>query len=93
MQIRNARSNRTLATKYDYLLIHRMAMLDLDLHEIEYFDDNGTLDKIKRRCAGCDSREACVVDLRRDPNNPVWESYCPNAEALIALTEAWWRPQ
>ena len=92
MQIRNAHVNRTLAAKHDDLLICRMAMLGLDLYEIEYFDDNGTLDKIKRRCTVCASREACVVDLRRDPNNPVWESYCPNAEALIALTGAWWRP-
>ena len=93
MQIRNARSNRTLAAKHDDLLLCRMAMLGLDLPEIEYFEDGETLDKIKRRCTGCNSREACVVDLKRDPNNPVWESYCPNSQALIALTEAWWRPQ
>ena len=92
MQIHNARSNRTLATKYDDLLVCRMAMLGLDLPEIEYFEDGETLAKIKRRCTSCDSREACVVDLKRDPNNPVWESYCPNSDALIALTEAWWRP-
>ena len=31
MQIQNAPSNRTLATKYDDLLVCRMAMLGLDL--------------------------------------------------------------
>jgi hypothetical protein len=28
------------------------------------------------------------VDLRRDANSPVWESYCPNAAALWELAEA-----
>jgi hypothetical protein len=92
MQIHNMRSNAKVTTdgKRDDLLVCRMAMLGLDLHEIEC-GDGETLDNIKRRCTTCNVREACVVDLKRDPNNPVWESYCPNSEALIALTDAWWR--
>jgi hypothetical protein len=39
---------------------------------------------------GYDVREACAVDFKRDPNNPVWESYCPNSGTLNTLTEAWW---
>ena len=31
----------------------------------------------------CICREPCTVDLKRDPNNPVWETYCPNAGTLI----------
>jgi len=30
------------------------------------------------------------VDLKRDPNNLVWEAYCPNSaalNALVAITE------
>jgi hypothetical protein len=30
------------------------------------------------------------LDLRRDPNHPIWETYCPNAATLIALTDPWW---
>ncbi len=82
MQIRNAPS-----TSRDNLLGCRMAMLGLDLSAIE---SDETLETIKRRCTTCDFGEACEVDLRRDPNNPVWESYCPNSATLIALTEAWW---
>ena len=35
-----------------------------------------------------DATNGDTVDLKRDPNNPVWETYCPNAGAFIALAEA-----
>jgi hypothetical protein len=63
-----------------------MAMLGLD-----QIEDRATFDEIVRRCLSCGDREDCVVDLKRDPNNPVWESYCPNASALLALAEASWQ--
>jgi hypothetical protein len=91
MQIRNARSTRKPTTRdeHDDLLDCRMAMLGLDLYAIALADSEA-FDKIKRRCTNCDFREACTLDLKRDPNNPVWETYCPNSGALIALTQAWW---
>ncbi len=45
---------------------------------------------VKQRCASCDFPEVCELDLRRDPNHPIWETYCPNAATLIALTSPWW---
>lgn len=91
MQIRNARSTgkTTAADDHDDLLDCRMAMLGLDLYAIEA-GDSETFDDIKRQCASCGCREVCAVDLKRDPNNPVWETYCPNSAALVALTEAQW---
>jgi hypothetical protein len=91
MQIRNARSpgKPTARDEHVDLLDCRMAMLGLDLYAIER-DESETFDKIKRRCTNCGCRESCAVDLRRDPNNPVWETYCPNSGALIALAETWW---
>jgi hypothetical protein len=91
MQIRNARSTGkpTTADELDVLLDCRMGMLGLDLSAIEN-GDSDTFDKIRRQCMSCSSREACAVDLKRDPNNPVWETYCPNSGALIALSEALW---
>ena len=84
MQIRDAHS-----TSGDNLLGCRVAMLGLDLSEIE--SRGGEMfETINRRCTSCDFREACELDLRRDPNNPVWETYCPNAATLIALTDTWW---
>ena len=72
------------------LLECRMEMLGLDRYALET-TDRQTLEDIIRRCARCGVRDACTVDLKRDPNNPVWETYCPNAAALIGLTEARWQ--
>src|SRR5262252_1179262 len=91
MQIRNACSTRTL-TKSDEgvnVLERRMAMLDLGLCAIQS-DHSKAYQEVKRRCMSCIFREACALDLKRDPYNPVWESYCPNSAALFGFTEAWW---
>jgi len=77
------------ADEYNDLLCCRMAMLGLDLDAIER-SDGETFDQIQRQCTSCSFREACAVDLERDPNNPVWEAYCPNSGTLNALTETWW---
>jgi hypothetical protein len=85
MQIRNDRSTaKPTISAHNNLLYRRMAMLDL--HAIEC-GDSETFDEIKRRCATCSFWEACAVDLKRDPTNPVWEAYCPNSAELNALTE------
>ncbi len=74
------------ADEYDELLDSRLAMLGLNLDAT----NSDTFNEIVRRCTSCSYREACAVDLKRDPNNPVWETYCPNTVTLISLPEAWW---
>ena len=91
MQIRNDRSTRkqTAPDEHDHLLYCRMVMLGLDNYPVESADSR-TFDKIKHRCARCGVREPCAVDLKRDPNNPVWQVHCPNTgvlNALAAITE------
>jgi hypothetical protein len=90
MQIRNPRSTGRLTTRdeYDDLLACRVKMLGLDLSVVEC-GDSETYNKIRRQCTSCGFRQSCALDLKRDPHNPVWESYCPNAEALISLTNGW----
>jgi hypothetical protein len=73
----------------DDLLDCRMAMLGLDLSAVEGYD--GTMfEAIRQRCASCHFRNACELDLKRDPNDPVWETYCPSTAALLALPQACW---
>lgn len=75
----------TSPDEHDDLLECRMAMLGLDP-----IDGDDTVNEIRRRCKSCGYREACAVDLKRDPNNPVWETYCPNSGAFIALAGVSW---
>lgn len=82
MQIRNATYDRQLD-----LLDCRMTMFGLDLYAVE---DGQLFEELKRRCVNCGSQDTCAADLRRDPNNTVWEIYCPNAATLIGLAEAQW---
>ena len=88
-EIELLRHESTECCEHDDLLGCRMAMLGLDPDVIEN-GDREIFAQIKQNCTSCDFREACVVDLKRDPNNPVWESYCPNSEVLNTLTAAWW---
>ena len=88
-QIERLRHEPTAPGEPDELLCCRMGMLGLDPSVIDC-GDGEAFDQIKRRCTGCEFRDACAVDLKRDPNNPVWESYCPNSAALNALAGTWW---
>jgi len=92
MQINKPRSTGkpTTPNEYNELLDCRMAMLGLHLDATES-GSGDTVNEIMRRCTSCGYREACAVDLKRDPNNPVWETYCPNLGAFIALAEARWQ--
>jgi hypothetical protein len=90
MPIRNDRSTGKLTTHNEYDPLYcRMLMLGLDLYAIEV-EDSETFDKIKQRCTRCGFQEACAIDLKRNPNSLVWETYCPNSETLYGLTETWW---
>jgi len=74
----------------DELLRSRMKILGLDVDAIGR-DFPEVFDKVRKNCPRCGDREACVIDLRRDPNAMIWEAYCPNSEVLnvlVALTEA-----
>ncbi len=40
---------------------------------------------MQRLCSLCSEHGRCRRDLKRDPNDPVWKSYCPNEPTLDAL--------
>ena len=88
MQIHYVRSTGESMAPDD-LLQCRMTIVGLDIDAIER-DHSETFDNIKRNCMSCLLRTPCAVGLKLDPNNLVWEAYCPNSEALnalVALTE------
>ena len=91
MQIGKPRSTGTSIKpeQQEELLDCRMLMLGVQLNAPE-IADNAAFKEMMRRCLSCGYREACAVDLERDPNNPVWETYCPNAGALIELAQERW---
>ena len=92
MKIDDGRSNGDSVTsdEVDELLRSRMKILGLDVDAIRR-DFREVFDRVRKNCPRCADRNACVIDLRHDPNALIWEAYCPNSEvlnALVALTEA-----
>ena len=68
----------------DELLQSRMVVVGLFSGAVER-SDSATYDQLRRRCLACDCRGPCEADLRRDPANPAWQAYCPNAATLTAF--------
>lgn len=91
MQIRDDRAFLGISAtdQIDDILSCRMAMLGLDLGAIES-RDRDAITAIRQCCGSCEDREVCIVDLKRDPNSPVWVTYCPNATAFYSLAKEWW---
>ena len=81
--------NAATSDEVDELLRSRMKILGLDVGAAGR-NFHEAFDKIRKNCPRCGDREACVIDLRNDPNALIWEAYCPNSEVLnvlVALTE------
>ncbi len=81
--------NPVTSNEVDELLRSRMNILGLDV-DVTCRDFREAFDKVRKNCPRCGDREACLIDLRNDPNALIWEAYCPNSEVLnvlVALTE------
>ncbi len=87
--MQNRPYSRSSAAASDYLPECRMEMLGLDPAAFGSADPDAFIDLL-RECAACNAHELCAADLQRDPNDPVWESYCPNAAKMLVFARARW---
>ena len=71
------------------LLLERMTAVDLDPKEVVKVEPQVFRD-MQRVCTMCACHGRCQRDLARDPNDPVWKSYCPNAGTLTSLDALPW---
>jgi hypothetical protein len=40
---------------------------------------------LQRVCTVCGSKRRCAHELAKNPSDPAWQKYCPNATTLAAL--------
>jgi hypothetical protein len=70
------------------LLDRHMEALSLDPDEVTHMDPL-MVRQLQKRCAKCDSKGQCALDLAdefADPERRYWRDYCPNAATLAMLS-------
>jgi hypothetical protein len=70
------------------LLERRMEALSLNPDEVTHIKPL-TVRELRHRCARCQKREQCALDLAdafADPGWQYWRDYCPNATTLMVLS-------
>jgi hypothetical protein len=67
------------------LLYWRMNEIKLDRKEITQAEPQVMRD-LQRVCTVCGSKRRCEHELAKNPSDPAWQKYCPNATTLSALT-------
>ena len=69
------------------LLERRMEALSLDPDDVTHLEPL-TVRELRHRCAKCEKRKQCALDLAdeaADPGWQYWRDYCPNAATLMTL--------
>jgi hypothetical protein len=78
---------RVLAGKWpdsSDLLSRRMKEIKLDVDATAPIEAQ-VLRDLQRVCTLCASKRTCQHDLVRNPSDPAWREYCPNATTLTVL--------
>ena len=65
-------------------LYWRMNEIKLDREGITQADPQVMRD-LQRVCTVCGSKRRCAHELAKNPSDPAWQKYCPNATTLRAL--------
>ena len=66
------------------LLYWRMNEVHLDRKEITQREPEVMRD-LQRVCTVCGSKRRCEHELAKNPSDPAWQIYCPNATTLSVL--------
>ena len=66
------------------LLPRRLHVERMDMNEIAHASP-ATLRDMQRVCSHCGHHDRCERDLDGNPDDPAWQSYCPNAQTMRAL--------
>src|SRR5215831_20238316 len=66
------------------LLYDRMQALGISKADVERAAE-GVMRDLQRTCVCCNEKGICEKDLAKRPEDPTWESYCPNAFTLESL--------
>ena len=64
------------------LLNRRLETLRLDPTSV----DPALMRDLQRCCSNCDTKQLCAHELEDKPKGASWPKYCPNEEAIAALT-------
>lgn len=69
-----------------HLLYERMRALGLSRDDVERAAQ-GVMRDLERTCSCCNDKGTCEQDLASRPEDPKWQSYCPNAVSLKSLVK------
>ena len=68
------------------LLYERMRALGLSKADVDHAAQ-GVMRDLQKTCACCNEKGICEKDLSKQPDDPGWKSYCPNAVTLESLAK------
>jgi hypothetical protein len=66
-------------------MYQRLAVLHLDVEAITS-RQGAVMRDLQRLCTACTNDGRCAHDLAARPDSPEWQTFCPNAPTLSALT-------
>jgi hypothetical protein len=66
------------------LIYERMRALGISKADVDKAAQ-GVMWDLERTCGCCNKEAMCAKDLAERPDDPAWQSYCPNAFTLDAL--------
>jgi hypothetical protein len=68
------------------LLYERMRALGIAKSDVDSAA-NGVMRDLEKTCACCYEKGTCEKDLTKQPDDPEWKTYCPNAVSLEFLAK------